>query len=60
MPALANRRGSMRSESRPARGEKTAIITGWIIKSIPALLGGMPLRDCKYRLMRKVTAKEAE
>ena len=47
MPADAIRRGSILSESRPARGEKTAITMGWAIRIDPAYWGGMPLIYCR-------------
>ena len=47
MPAEATILGSIRSESRPARGEKAAIRSGWVIMMSPAYLGENPLTYCK-------------
>ena len=43
MPAEATMRGSTLSESRPARGENSAIITGWASMTSPAVRGTSPL-----------------
>ena len=47
IPTDAIRRGSILTESRPARGEKLAIIMGWAIRIDPAYWGGMPLIYCR-------------
>ena len=43
MPAEARKRGSILSESRPASGEKRAIITGWAMRTRPAFCGRQAL-----------------
>jgi hypothetical protein len=43
MPMEATTLGSILSETLPARGEKTAITTGWEIRIIPACSGVKPL-----------------
>jgi hypothetical protein len=47
IPADAIKRGSILSDSRPASGEKTAIIMGWAMRIDPAYWGGMPLIYCR-------------
>ena len=47
MPTEATYRGSIRSESRPASGENTAIITGWESMTSPAVRGSNPLMYCR-------------
>ena len=43
IPKAERRNGERRSESRPKIGEKTAIITAEVIKTIPALWDDIPL-----------------
>ena len=43
MPAEAMSRGSVRSESRPAKGEARAMTMGWATRTSPAFWGGRPL-----------------
>ena len=47
MPSEAITRGSILSESLPARGENTAITIGWAIKTTPAPWGLSPLIYCR-------------
>ena len=47
MPAEESNRGSIRSDNRPARGEKRAIITGWATRMVPAVRGSSPLIYCR-------------
>jgi|GEM_PF-4411247 len=47
MPAVASRAGSMRSASRPARGEDTTCTTGWMSRTNPACRGESPLANCR-------------
>ena len=54
IPALANKRGSTRSERRPLMGEKTAINTGWTISMAPACCGVMPWMYWRYKLSSNV------
>ena len=59
IPAVAGMRGSMRSDRRPASGEKSAMTVGWAINTVPVAWGGNPFRYCKYKLSKKVRAKVA-
>ena len=59
IPAEATICGSIRSESRPATGETTAMTAGWTIRISPAYSGEKPLVYWRSRLKRNVTAKVA-
>jgi len=57
--AEARIRGSTRSDSFPAKGEKRVIITGWAMSTRPASWGFIPLMYWRLEAQQESTAEVA-